>query len=92
MLIIISLEQWFPTLGNPSVLELQLPEIPASTAGDEGFWVLQSRNNWVNQGWEPLLQRNRNNNIPNLIKIPSNPAPRVLPSYCKKLKLAVLVY
>ena len=32
------------------VFELQLPESPASTAGGEGFWELQSKNTWVTQG------------------------------------------
>ena len=31
------LGQWFLTLGHPALLELQLPEILADTAGGEGF-------------------------------------------------------
>ena len=36
-----------PNLGPPDVLGLQLPETPASTAGGEGFWELQSKNTWL---------------------------------------------
>ena len=43
------LGQWFPTLDNPGVLGLQLPETTASTAGSEVFWGLQSNNTWVTQ-------------------------------------------
>ena len=35
------LEQWFPTLGHPGVLGLQLPETLISTACGEGFWELE---------------------------------------------------
>ena len=35
-----SLDQWFPGLGPPVVLGLQLPEILASRGGGEGFWEL----------------------------------------------------
>ena len=52
---LIHLDQWFLTLGYSGVFELQLPETPASMAGDEGFWELQSKNTWVTQGQEPLL-------------------------------------
>ena len=43
----------FPTFGHRSVLELQLPEISASTSVAEGFWELQSENTWVTQGEGP---------------------------------------
>ena len=41
----ISLRQWFPTVGNPGILGLQL-----CTAASEGFWELQSKNTWIIQG------------------------------------------
>ena len=48
------LPQWFPTLGNPGVLGLQLPEILATTESGASFWELQSKNAWVTQGREIL--------------------------------------
>lgn len=47
--------QGFPTLGNSTIIERQLPETPGSTTEGEGFWKLQSKNTWVVQGQEPLL-------------------------------------
>ena len=58
------LEQWFPTLGNPRILGLQLSETLAFGGGQGflreeafggGFSELQSNNFWVAQGWESLL-------------------------------------
>ena len=43
----IELDQWFPTLGNPDVFGLQLPEITASAASDGDFWEQQTKNTWV---------------------------------------------
>lgn len=47
--------QWFPTLGNPGVLGLQLRETPISTASGEDLWELHSKNTWDTQGWKPLF-------------------------------------
>ena len=44
------LNQQFPTLGNPNVLGLQLPDTMGTTTSGEGFWELQSKNTWVIQG------------------------------------------
>ena len=41
---LLKLDQWFLTLGYSGVFELQLPETPASRAGGEGFWEVQSKN------------------------------------------------
>ena len=41
-----ALRYWFPTLGHPGVLGLQLPEILASAANGEGFWEFSSKNIW----------------------------------------------
>ena len=45
--VLLQLKQWFPTLCNPSVLGLQLPDTTASTASGESFWELQSKNIWI---------------------------------------------
>ena len=43
-----------PNLGCQGVLGLQLPEILASTARGEGFWVFESRNAWAPKVYKPL--------------------------------------
>ena len=50
------LEQWFPTLGNPAVLGLQLPEAFTTSYTGQGFWELESENTWIAQSWEPLMR------------------------------------
>ena len=42
--------------SQPWVIWNTIPRNPASTASGVGFWELQSKNTWVTQGWEPLLQ------------------------------------
>lgn len=40
------LGQWFPTLGSPTVLELQFPHIFTISCADQVFWELLSNNIW----------------------------------------------
>ena len=50
----VDIDQWFPTLDNPGVLGLKLPEAFTTSCAAWGFWELQSRNTWFTQAWEPL--------------------------------------
>ena len=45
-------------LGSPNVLGLSSPEALTTSCAGQDFRELQSKNTWVTQGWEPLLQNN----------------------------------
>ena len=47
---IVTLGQWFPTLGNPDVLRLKLPEGFSTACARWGFGELQFKNIWATQG------------------------------------------